>query len=108
MEQWYKEAREYLQHYRLYHKITGMPFNDSLNVGKSERIKRLEVWCKQVTGAVDAIANPKLAELIRDEYIIPGGGRKLAQAKLNVSAGYYCTLRKQAVREWWRLANELY
>jgi len=106
MDQWYKEARDCLQQYRFYHSIISQPFNTSLGVAKSERVQRMELFCQQVTGAIDAITNQQQADLLRYEFIVPGGGRNKAEAELKLKQSQYCAIRKAAVKEWWRLVNQ--
>ena len=105
MDKKYQEACSYLKRYRFYKSIIEQPFIDSMGLGKSRRWKQIEVWCDQVSGAVSAITDPGQAKLIRDEFIVPGGSRTLAQAQLGLKKSQYYKVRKRAVLEWWELVN---
>lgn len=70
MEQWYKDARDILQEYRFYHSIIKQPFNTLPGMKKPERVQRMELFCQQVTGAIDAITDQQQVDLLRYEFIV--------------------------------------
>lgn len=102
MEQWYKDARDQLNKYRFYYRIVdGSTFPKRGN----ERARRMQYWCEAVTNAVERLPD-RQALLLCYEFLMPDGGRQAAQSLLQLGDSQYCSIRKQAIANWWGLVNE--
>ena len=101
MEQWYKDARDQLNKYRFYYRIV-----NSVSFPKhgNERAKRMQYWCETVASTVDRLPD-RQAALLRYEFLEPSCGRQVAQRQLQVANSQYCSIRKQAIANWWELVN---
>lgn len=105
-ERWYQEARHYLKQYRFYHSIIEQAVEGWLGICKPKRLQQMEQYCQQVTGAIDNIRDERQANVLRNEFIVTDGSRQLAYERLGLGKSQYYVIRKQAMREWWRLVNE--
>lgn len=106
MEQWYQDARRYLKQYRFYHSIVSQPFEDWLGTGKPKRLQQMELYCQQITGAIDCVRDERQANLLRNEFIVTDGSQQLAYERLGLGKSQFYVIRRQAMREWWRLVHE--
>ncbi|MCG0729192.1 hypothetical protein [Lactiplantibacillus plantarum] len=106
MEQWYRNARQYLKQYRFYHGIVSQPFEDWLGPGKPKRLQQMEQYCQQVTRAIDSIRDERQANLLRNEFIVADGSQRVAYELSGLSKSQYYVIRKQAMREWLQLINQ--
>lgn len=107
MDQTYRKACKYLKGYQYYASVIEQPFIDMMGLGKPRRREEMEIWCKQVNEATDAITDQRLADLIRNEFIDPSGSREIALTKSGYKESQFCKIRRRAVLEWWRIINEL-
>ncbi|MCT3248146.1 hypothetical protein EFP02_14170 [Lactiplantibacillus plantarum] len=106
MERWYRDARRYLKQYRFYYSVVSQPFKDWLGTGKPKRLQQMELYCQQVTGAIDNIRDERQANLLRNEFVVADGSQRVAYELSGLSKSQYYVIRKQAMREWWQLINQ--
>lgn len=101
MEQWYKDARDQLNKYRFYYRIVN---SETFPKRGNERARRMQYWCEAVTSAVERLPD-RQAVLLRYEFLMPDGGRQVAQGQLQLANSQYCSIRKQAIANWWEIVN---
>lgn len=106
MEQWYRDARRYLKQYRFYYSVVTQPFEDWLGTGKPKRLQQMELYCQQVTGAIDSIRDERQANLLRNEFIVADGSQRVAYERSGLGKSQYYVIRKLAMREWCRIVNQ--
>ncbi|MFC6201259.1 hypothetical protein ACFP1L_05030 [Lactiplantibacillus nangangensis] len=101
MEQWYKDARDQLNKYQFYYRIVN---SATFPKRGNERARRMQYWCEAVATAVNRLPD-RQAALLRYEFLELNGGRLVAQRQLQVANSQYCSIRKQAIANWWELVN---
>lgn len=106
MEQWYQEARHYLKQYRFYHRIVEQADKNWSDMGKPKQLQKMELDCQRVTSAIDDIRDERQSNLLRNEFIATNGSQQLAYERLGLGKSQFYVIRRQAMREWWRLVHE--
>ncbi|AQY70125.1 hypothetical protein BWL06_03080 [Lactiplantibacillus plantarum] len=106
MEQWYRNARQYLKQYRFYHGIVEQVVNDWKGAEKPRRLQQMELYCQRVTNAIDSIRDERQANLLRNEFVVADGSQRVAYELSGLSKSQYYVIRKQAMREWSQLINQ--